>query len=421
MKNAIKFVKNFTQVLSNQFNTFQSSLGPKNCSVWEISSAPLITSCYSFGTGFSYGDYLDYFTEVDYSACQVRCQNHVGCNFFSYYQSNNECYMKTSDENRRSNNDVVSGPAYCTGDGVTGTTVPANPCYTLEKLCLVGGGGDHEGNVMIGGKPVCDDNWDLKDGQVVCRELGYHEVERITKESQFGKVSVNFIMDNVECTGTEGKLLNCTYNPDDDCGATEGAGVVCDIRPLTEIAIEKEVMQRCFDDGVSYDFGNYLDFDVSPNGISCQKHCLAHADCTHFSFYKESRKCYRKTGNTKKSTEGAISGPRNCSDVSYIPKSTESPTLKDCSREGVVCVGGGKNSTEGDVLVGGRPVCDDNWNLVSANIVCKELGFTSALMFTKESRFGNKQQNYIMDQVNCDGTEERIVDCPHSKIHDCTA
>ena len=325
--------------------------------------------------------------------------------------------MKTSDENRRNNPDVVSGPAHCAGEG---STIESNPCITPGKLCLVGGGGDHEGNVVIGGKPVCDDNWDMNDGRVVCRELGFHEVERITKESQFGKVSVNFIMDNVECIGTEERLFNCTYNSDDDCGATEGAGVVCDKRSLEEISAEKAIMQHCFDDGVSYNFGDYLDFEVASNAMSCQKHCMAHPDCSHFSFYQDSRKCYRKTGNIKRSTEGAISGPRNCSDLSYIPQSTLSPVLKDCNSPWVVCLTGGKNDTEGDVLVGGRPVCDDDWNIISANIVCKELGFTGALMFTKESRFRNRQQNFIMDQVSCDGTEERLKDCNHSNRHDCS-
>ena len=60
------------------------------------------------------------------------------------------------------------------------------------RVCLMGGGGDHEGNVHIGvgnglSKPVCDDSWDTKDGIVVCRELGYHGIVevRITHRLNF--------------------------------------------------------------------------------------------------------------------------------------------------------------------------------------------------------------------------------------------
>ena len=37
----------------------------------------------------------------------------------------------------------------------------------------------------------------------------------------------NFIMDDVNCDGTENTLLDCDYNRYDDCSPTEGAGVVC--------------------------------------------------------------------------------------------------------------------------------------------------------------------------------------------------
>ena len=34
-------------------------------------------------------------------------------------------------------------------------------------------------------------------------------------------------MDNVNCGGSENNLFDCIYDKDDDCGPTEGAGVVC--------------------------------------------------------------------------------------------------------------------------------------------------------------------------------------------------
>ena len=38
-------------------------------------------------------------------------------------------------------------------------------------------------------------------------------------------------MDNVQCSGTEGILLNCSYIADHNCGHFEDAGVSCGIQP----------------------------------------------------------------------------------------------------------------------------------------------------------------------------------------------
>ena len=46
---------------------------------------------------------------------------------------------------------------------------------------LIGGTKDSEGNVFIDGKPVCDDNWDLNDAKVACRQFGFANAVRATK------------------------------------------------------------------------------------------------------------------------------------------------------------------------------------------------------------------------------------------------
>ena len=48
-----------------------------------------------------------------------------------------------------------------------------------------------------------------------------------TKESKFGNVPSKFAMDAVKCEGSERHLLDCPHSTTDDCGAGEGAGVIC--------------------------------------------------------------------------------------------------------------------------------------------------------------------------------------------------
>ena len=330
------------------------------------------------------------------------------------------------------------GSGDISGGGPSADDLRGGECHLSGRVCLFGGGNSHEGNVHVGGKPVCDDSWDLVDAGVVCRQLGFHGASRATKESRYGTVSANFAMDNVGCSGTELKLLDCPHSKQDDCGASEGAGVACDLRSLDEIEAERAILLTCFEEGVSYYYGEYLDFDAAESSIACQKHCIAHTDCSHFTYYPASNRCYRKQGGAKRSIDGAISGPRNCSDPNGgNAKNTNNTATAgqttpgrgaaaeqrphNCSSPGVVCLVGGSKPSEGNVFVGNKPVCDDDWTLVNANVVCRQLGFSGALVMTKESRFGPVPDVFAMDQVSCEGSEERLIDCRHSPIDDCGA
>ena len=113
----------------------------------------------------------------------------------------------------------------------------------------MGGSGSHEGNIFIGGLPVCDDLHDhnnalvvcrfqgvqnigttailqLYDMKNVCRMLGYSYAQHTTG-SHFGSVPSTFSMDDVECTGNEASFLDCPHTTVHNCGSHEGAGVIC--------------------------------------------------------------------------------------------------------------------------------------------------------------------------------------------------
>ena len=91
---------------------------------------------------------------------------------------------------------------------------------------MIGGSSESEGNVLINGQPICDDYWDSNDATVVCRMLGY-QLGIATTESEFGDVWENFIMDNVQCEGSEDNIIDCSHISEHNCGGSEGAGVRC--------------------------------------------------------------------------------------------------------------------------------------------------------------------------------------------------
>ncbi|XP_030833788.1 deleted in malignant brain tumors 1 protein isoform X3 [Strongylocentrotus purpuratus] len=99
---------------------------------------------------------------------------------------------------------------------------------------LMNGNGEHDGRVEIfrygAWGSVCDDFWDINDGHVVCRMLGYERASRIWWGTTYGTGTGRILLDRVECNGDEATLDDCDHPPwgVHDCNHYEDAGVVCE-------------------------------------------------------------------------------------------------------------------------------------------------------------------------------------------------
>eukprot|EP00054_Salpingoeca_dolichothecata_P030277 m.244800 g.244800 ORF g.244800 m.244800 type:complete len:4694 (-) comp26631_c0_seq1:49-14130(-) len=83
-----------------------------------------------------------------------------------------------------------------------------------------------------GWRGVCDDNWETtsrqqQNGGVACRQLGY---PKYISASTITGPSSAFWLDDINCRGTESRLMDCFHNGwgDEDCSAPESLFLTCE-------------------------------------------------------------------------------------------------------------------------------------------------------------------------------------------------
>ncbi|XP_071836531.1 scavenger receptor cysteine-rich domain-containing protein DMBT1-like [Apostichopus japonicus] len=143
-----------------------------------------------------------------------------------------------------------SGPIWLDGMSCSGLESNIYHCVRLEwdnhdcghqndagvscgTVRLVGGTLPREGRLEIyhngSWGTICDDLWDDKDASVACRHLGYGDIGIGLQEAKFGAGSDSIWLDNVDCSGSEEHIEDCTSNDwgEENCEHSEDAGVSC--------------------------------------------------------------------------------------------------------------------------------------------------------------------------------------------------
>ncbi|KAM6141155.1 scavenger receptor cysteine-rich domain-containing protein DMBT1-like [Erethizon dorsatum] len=242
-------------------------------------------------------------------------------------------------------------------------------CSAWPQMQLMNGSGRCSGRVEVlyhgqWGR-VCDDHWDMHEADVVCRQLSCGRALAAPTEAQFGEGKGEFLLDDVDCTGTESFLGQCPHAGWHlhNCGAGEDASVIC-AAPSTSAVL-----------------------DINHPTMSP---VLPVADSA--------------AANRRASVPG-LSPPEAW------------PRLR-------LVNGTGRCSGRVEVSYQGTwgSVCDEGWGLPEAQVVCRQLGCGLALSAPLGAHFGPGFGKILLDNVHCTGTESSLSLCTHDSwfTHNCS-
>ncbi|XP_029945294.1 galectin-3-binding protein A-like isoform X2 [Salarias fasciatus] len=123
---------------------------------------------------------------------------------------------------------------------------------------------------------VCDDNWDMAEAQVVCRQLNFPGAKSLIIGRQYQQAPGPIWLDDINCKGTEKHLVNCEFKSwgETDCSHKEDVGVVCQTGSTNETINDSthsldHSISLSDDLGQIFDSGDGCDFLIlvrSPTG-----------------------------------------------------------------------------------------------------------------------------------------------------------
>lgn len=282
--------------------------------------------------------------------------------------------------------------------------------------------------------------WDQADSRVVCKELGYRDVLtvfwrcRAILKNTYRAITW---VDNVRCHGNETSLSNCsrelqTYRS----SLGFDAGVVCKRETEPDLNISLAGAPVVFAGRVQVVLGGELGaidrntWDLRDAHVVCRQLGYPAAELA----LRGATYIFGPMGTSQGMKIQWIEDVKCLGNESMLDQCphkisfTPGPSLeagvicKSANLERKIRLAGSNFPFAGrlEVSIAGvwGTVRNNGWNTTSSDVVCRQLGYlgVNATIYSSFEQFGKGQGPVWMSGVDCRGQEERLWECPWSKI-----
>ncbi|XP_068199354.1 scavenger receptor cysteine-rich type 1 protein M130-like [Antennarius striatus] len=268
---------------------------------------------------------------------------------------------------------------------------------------------------------VCDDEWDIKDAQVVCRAMDCGSPQAAKSGAFFGQGSEEIWLDDVNCIGNESSLLHCQHSTlgESNCGHGEDAGVVCSATIRLRNGTDQCSGRVEFNLGGQWSPAHNINWGMNEATVVCREMGCGDPVRVSGSFGQ---------GSEMRGYKVSCSGRENSLSQCTLTGSTK--TIHNQIEDATVQCSGNVKLTNGPNRCAGRveyydkgrwgPVCGELWDVNDATVVCKQLECGRPDKITTATEFGQGSGQVWIDQIECSGSETTMAECPQSRFTDRT-
>ncbi|XP_028416707.1 adhesion G-protein coupled receptor G6-like isoform X1 [Dendronephthya gigantea] len=277
---------------------------------------------------------------------------------------------------------------------------------------------------------ICNNEWDMRDTRVVCRQLGYQYAVRHFHWRQDLPGSERIWLDDVACNGRERNITSCSHNGwgNHSCVHSQDVGIEC-TNTASNVSVRLQGPSSENGTGRVEVFYNGLWGTICDDGwdfrdakVVCRQ--LGYSDAVRSlqggqvpsgsgQIWLANVRCTGKEENISRCSrsEWGINNCDHSKDAGVECSKTGNPVSVRLQ---------GPNSAKGtgrvEVFYNGQwgTICNNEWDMRDTTVVCRQLGYKYAIRHFHWRQALPGSERIWLNDVACNGRERNITSCSHN-------